>query len=271
MLREQQAAFVAVLRGVSAGLLDDAIIPGSIAAEARMAIYRNNVLGNLAACLQIAYPAVEKLVGADCFAGLCRDFIQARPPVCANLYEYGAEFAIYLEASKSLKSLPYLADVARLEWAVNIALHAAETPPLDPGALAGVDVAETGFVRHPSVSLLILRDDARGIWEAVLLEDVSKKDALLAAIEISAAAVPVIVSRSSGTLEIMPVTAPVFDFALILLSGFPLADALEATTPDEAPAMLGMFLAQGLFAGIVPASSQTKTHETNKENHPCQT
>lgn len=268
MLHDQQVAFVTALRGAQAAMPAGVIVSGGIAAEARLAIYRNNVFGNLTACLRLAYPAVERLVGADCFTGLCQGFIQAHLPVCANLYEYGADFSIYFEGLESLRSAPYLADVARLEWAVNTALHAADVAPLESGALAGVEAAEAGFIAHPSVTLLILRQDAHAIWEAVLLAEDAQKEALLGAVEISDATMPVIVTRARGTLEILQVNAPAFDFALTLLSGFSLADALEAATPDDAPAMLGMFLAQGLFAGFIASHAQPITH---KENQPCQT
>jgi len=42
----------------------------------------------------------------------------------AALAEYGDGFADFLAGFAPAQSLPYLADVARLEWAINAAYHA---------------------------------------------------------------------------------------------------------------------------------------------------
>src|SRR6058998_3341941 len=55
------------------------------------------------------------------------------------------------------RHLEYLADVARLEWAMHTALHAEVRVPLDPaelGGLASHDVARLVLQFDPSVTLL---------------------------------------------------------------------------------------------------------------------
>src|SRR3546814_5214850 len=69
--------------------------------------------------------------------------------------------------SSDLTTLPYLADVARIERAWIEAYHAAEAPALDPAALARFTPDELPALRlrlHPSVRLVRSRFPAMTIW-----------------------------------------------------------------------------------------------------------
>src|SRR5437879_3127718 len=124
--------------------------------------------------LRLSYPAVYRLVGAEFFEGAARIFIEAHPPKRACLDDYGEKFAEFLSDFEPAASLAYLPEVARLEWAVNRALHASDVEPLDPrrlAALAEAERARVSFVPHPSVSLLRVHHPADLVRRAVLAED----------------------------------------------------------------------------------------------------
>jgi hypothetical protein len=91
-----------------------------------LAVHRNNWRSNLCGALRITYPVVERLVGAEFFAYTANCFIDNHPSRSANLEDYGAEFAEFLQAFKPAQSLRYLADVARLEAAIENVLVAAD-------------------------------------------------------------------------------------------------------------------------------------------------
>ncbi len=78
-----------------------------------------------------AIPSIERLVGEDFFKGAASLFIGASSshprPV---LIEYGEAFPAFLESFEPARGLPYLADVARLEWLRHAAYHAADRVPL---------------------------------------------------------------------------------------------------------------------------------------------
>ena len=146
-------------------VLADAALPpslirgGHVSAAARLAIYRNNVIGNLTRALRLGFPAVERLVGEDFFAGTAQRFIEAHPPSVADLNQYGEGFADFLASFEAAASVPYLADVARLERAVSRALHAPPARPLTPEGLSALPSereAELCFQPHPTLSLLAL-------------------------------------------------------------------------------------------------------------------
>jgi hypothetical protein len=105
---------------------------------ARLAIYRHHVVTTLTAALQAAFPVVCRLVDERFFAYAAARYIQVEPPSGPCLFEYGAGFADFLAEFPACRALPYLADVARLEWAMQRALHAADAIPLPIRAMQGV-------------------------------------------------------------------------------------------------------------------------------------
>jgi hypothetical protein len=239
-LGDQQRKFQAALLAMSAGETQNGL-----------AVYRNNVRGNLALTLKLAFPATLKLIGEDCFYAYAEQFLLVQPPRNADLHLYGEAFPAYLAASALAGQLPYLADVAWLDWGVHHALHAAETPPLDPQTLAHAP-ENFSFVGHPSLSLLALRRDAQAIWAAVLEED----DGRLATILPDDSIAPLIILRPRGSLELIELSPAMFDLALTLASGFPLDPALAVIDEEEAAQALGLLLSYGLFSGITPKATE---------------
>jgi len=246
LLELQRAMGAALLTG--SGDIAATIVANGIAPAARLNVYRNNVLSNLTGALKLSFPAVERLVGPDFFAGAAQRFIAAAPPRRANLYDWGDGFAGFLQAFAPAASLPYLADVARLEWAIGRALHAPETKTLDVRALAGLAADQQDAVRfraHPSVSLLALAHPAHRIWQAVL----ARNDAALRMIDPGCGGEWLVIHRATAGVEVLHVPADGLRFAAALCAGMALSEALGTVGADVAADLLGGFLARGLFSG----------------------
>ena len=148
-------------------LASGALPPGVTAARAaeaaqRFAVYRNNVAHSLGRALASRYLVVERLVGRDFFAAMAPEFIAAHPPTSPVLAEWGGDFAAFLESFPPVASLPYLADVARIEWARGRAYHAADAGPADPATLS----EQHPLRLHPSLCILRLGHPAVSIWTA---------------------------------------------------------------------------------------------------------
>ena len=82
---------------------------------------------------------------------------------------YGAGFADFLSAFDPARHLPYLPDVARLEWAINESYHAVDAKILDPQLIAAVPIARYAdlmFILHPSCRLVASPYPIEGIWRA---------------------------------------------------------------------------------------------------------
>lgn len=94
--------------------------------ERRLAVHRNNVIVSLVDALAETFPVVQALVGAEFFRAMASVFVRRAPPRSPVLAHYGGELPAFIERFEPAQSVPYLADVARLEWARVQAYHAAD-------------------------------------------------------------------------------------------------------------------------------------------------
>jgi hypothetical protein len=134
-----------------------------------VALYRDNVLAKLHDALAATYPVVRRLVGAAFFGEAARCHALATPSTSGDLNEYGGTFPDFLAAYDPARSLGYLPDVARLEWAVQESSTAADAALLDLTRLASVDPARYGELRfrvHPAVRLVSSGHPVLSIWSA---------------------------------------------------------------------------------------------------------
>jgi hypothetical protein len=249
-LRELQQAFGAFMLSEDDDAVCGHIVDDGFSAAERFRIYRNTCRSVLVETLRMTYPAVDRLVGRDFFDMAAGQFIGAHPPRSGYLNEYGGAFADFLAALGPGSPLPYLADVARFEWALGIAANAVDAPVLDAGALAAVDPechARLRFEPHPSVRFLALAYPADQIADAVLSGD----DAAMAQVDLSSGPVRLLVHRGPGGVEAQRLERDAYDFVSRLCAGEALASVLE-TAPPEAPALLAEALMKGHLTAFHP-------------------
>ncbi len=143
--------------------------PGGLDAARRLQLYRNNLFESLGAALGAVYPVVRQLVGEHFFRGLARRFIEQHPSRGGNLHDFGAELPAFLRGFEPAASLPYLPDVAALEWAVHAVYHEAPAPALTLQALAALDAGAQAALRlrlQPSARLLASSHPVLQLWQA---------------------------------------------------------------------------------------------------------
>jgi Putative DNA-binding domain len=170
-LPELQLCVMDALLGRSDGASAAALLrPGTaLQASRRLQIYRNNLFESLGAALAAVYPVVQQLVGSGFFRHLARSFIGAHPSRSGNLHRFGAELPQFLRRFEPAASLPYLPDVASLEWAYHHAYHEAERPALSAARLAevpGDDQAELRLRVQPSAAFVASPFPVLRIWQA---------------------------------------------------------------------------------------------------------
>jgi hypothetical protein len=246
-LLELQRAFGAALLGANTA---DAAATG---ASPALGIYRNTCLTTLTGALALSFPAVRRLVGAEFFEAVAYQFIGAHPPSSAYLNDYGVQFPAFVAQQRQARALHYLPDVARLEWAVNRALHAQDAAALDLSALAALDpasIAAVRFVPHGGVAVLELDTPADAIWRAVLDED----DAAMRSLDLSAGPVWLLVGRERDGVQVRRIAPVAARFSARLFAGEPLQAALDALADGteagaELPAVLADHLASGRLIG----------------------
>lgn len=101
-------------------------------------VYRNNSAHARVSALSDTYPAVQRLVGDDCFVTLALDMAARRPIGSADARVWSAQLPAFIAETPLAETLPYLADVARIEVAWLAAYDAADVmaQPLDPNLLS---------------------------------------------------------------------------------------------------------------------------------------
>ncbi|WAC73500.1 DNA-binding domain-containing protein [Roseateles sp. SL47] len=223
------------------------------AVSTRLAVYRNNVMASLINGLAETFPVVQALVGEAFFRTLAARFVRAAPPRSPVLCEYGAGFADFVASFEPAASVPYLRDVARLEWLRVRAYHAADASPVArsvfQNAAALGDALNGVTVRlHPSVHGFEAPWAAVSIWAAHqgsgMLEQV--------AVELPEYA---LVLRAPLEVLVLPTSEATVRFVQALQAMEPLgaaAAAAQAHDPDFAlSAVLAQLLAWGAIHDLV--------------------
>lgn len=245
-LLDIQRAFAGAMRSSDCAAAAKFIADAPLSPEEAIGIYRNTFISGAIKALRLSYPAIERLTGADFFAHAAAHFIEESPPRSGCLDDYGAGFAEFLGRFIPAAGLPYLPDVARLEWAVNVALHAADERPLNVEEFsAAIAIASTrlAFTLHPSLSLLQTAFPADAIWRAVLAQD----DDALASLPLNGGPFFLLVSRDAEGVQATRIGKGAHDFLSALCAGRSFAAAFDAAPSDELPALVAECFARGRF------------------------
>lgn len=169
-LKQLQQDFQHALTSTDVGEIQQDIKSfGDLSNQARLNIYSNNHLFTLLKALKAVYPVGEKLVGVEFFEAMAKCYIQDHASFSKNLIDYGQGFADFISEFPPAESLPYLADIARLEWARHVAYYAKTATSLDLLQLQNLPEnlqAKIIFDLSASVTLLQSAYPVLAIWEA---------------------------------------------------------------------------------------------------------
>ena len=92
-------------------------------------VYQTNGQALAERSLLAAYPVLAQLLGLESFAALARAVWHTHPPASGDLARWGGALADFIGASEQLAAEPYLADVARVEWALHTCAGCADRAP----------------------------------------------------------------------------------------------------------------------------------------------
>jgi hypothetical protein len=251
-LPELQARFAqAILRedaeDVAGHVLGDGLPRG-----ARVRIYWNHVFSSLTEALEATFPVVCRLVDPRFFGFAADRYIHTDPPHGPCLFEYGETFPDFLAGFSPCADYPYLADVARLEWALNAALHAEEAPAISPAALAVVPPESAGrlvFLTDPAASWLESPWPVDQIWRAN--QPGADPDAT---VDLASGAVRLEIRRRGDAVTMRPLTGIEHAFRSRLANGETLESVAGAVMAQDASfdlsAALRSMLDEGLITGF---------------------
>jgi len=241
-LRDLEAEMASALLGDPSERLLGVIAGDGLAPDARLSIYRHHVFTTLSAAMRTVYPVVCRLVHEKFFAFAAHEFIRHHPPAEPCLFEYGRQFPAFLAGFPPCRALGYLPDVARLEWALNAATHAADAVPLDPARLRQLDADQSERVTFgfdPSVALVASPYPVDQIWRA------NQPDADPGTVvDLGDGGVALEIRRLGADVVFRSLTLPDYVFRRALSDGRRLGDAAAAATAEDA----GFDLAEALRA-----------------------
>jgi len=137
-LAQQQAALAKWVLDAKSTKTPEGLAPlKDLDAKKGANLYRDAILEVEIKALVITFPTVHNLVGDTYFRQAAKKYLRGSEPGshAGNLDEIGEEFPPFLETVQDGDQTPYLADVARLELAIEKASNGPDPAPLDDKTL----------------------------------------------------------------------------------------------------------------------------------------
>lgn len=152
----------AIFGGDKAPAISHVIGDDTLTAEQRFGIYSGSVHGILTQALGIMFPVCKSLVGDDFFDNMCKIFIDQNPPDTSFFAEYGAKLPEFINTFEHVKDLPYLHEIARLEWIRQTIWHEEVSQPVDFSGLATLsEDDQSKVVFKLSKRMRLIKSDCR--------------------------------------------------------------------------------------------------------------
>jgi hypothetical protein len=123
-------------------------------ADTMFGVYRNAYWARLVECLSNDFPGLKALVGEAAFDTLARAYVAKHPSQHPSVRWAGHALAEFVSAEAPYRDDPWIADMARFDWALAHAFDAADAPAAGLVDLATVPPEFWGSIRlalHPSV------------------------------------------------------------------------------------------------------------------------
>ena len=239
-LREMQIRFATTLLNAGGDDID------------RIAVYRNTVFANYRNALGATYRVVQQIVGVPFFNAAVDAYVRDCPSTGGDLNDYGGSFGDFLATYRHARELPYLPDVARLEWAVDEAGRAADLRSTPESLLAALGtipadrITALRFALDPTCRFMDSAYPLLRIWQ--VHQPGFEGDI---AVAFGAATDHLLVRREAGDVVIERLAPG--DFALLraLAGGYDLATALDAAIAAEPTFDLGTTLRTCIASGTL--------------------
>jgi hypothetical protein len=233
--------------------------PSRLPSRKRFAVYRNNVVVGLIEALRASFPATRSIVGEEFFWAMARDYVVLEPPTSPVLFHYGDRFPDFIAQFEPAGTLPYLADVARIERAWTEAYHAPDQQALGADALAGTQsyrISDLCLMLHPSLRIVRSRFPSVRIWR------MNVGDGLASPVDLESGGEDALVVRPNGNVGVRSLPPGVASFVSSLAEGKTLMRATEAALNEsysfELSSNLAVLIAAGVFVGYRFAADVTR-------------
>lgn len=250
-----QARFAAALRNPGHG---DATADPALIAEicgdglepaARLNLYRNNTRALFVGAMQRSFPVILRRVGEGYFHRLATEYRDAHPSRSGDLHWIGKEFPVWLASHLKGTEYGWLADLARLEWACEEVLVAADSAAISIEALGAVAPEALPGLRvrlQPALRCVSSPHPVWSVWRA------NQPDQPGDPVASDRGAEHIVVTRADDrpVLHLRP-DAEV-RFVAALSAGMDLQDALERSSlpVEDLPRTLAWLFQNGLVVSL---------------------
>jgi hypothetical protein len=246
-LSELQAGFArAMIEGAAPTLLPWIGTRG-IEPAARLQIYRNAILATQVASLVASFPAVERMLGVDCFDGWATRYAAWHGSRSGNLQNLGDDFADYLEARPELANLGWLGGLAQLDWLRQCTILAADAEALDAASLrAALLAAGDDPLLHllPCVYAIAADFPVLDLWRYS-----ESPDAV--SVDLAGGAQGVLMWREDGQVVMLACTPAAVALVTALKHGERVSVALDAAHALDAAAPIDALLGPLLTGALI--------------------
>lgn len=219
--------------------------------DSRLNIYRQTIFHSLHHALSSSYPVIVKLVGEDFFRFLGQQYIDQYPSVSGDLNRYGDVFFQLLQSLPETVELSYLADVAQLEWCVQLAENARDSSPFPIEKLIAVapeHYPDLQFFLHPSVYLLSSTYPIADIWQA----NQSDGDGV---VELLTGECYSLIYRVDDHITATSINAEQWSFLTAIQQGLCFGELCETLVDVDVGMLLQQFIAQSVLVDFAQGIS----------------
>ncbi|HLK12651.1 MAG TPA: DNA-binding domain-containing protein [Candidatus Binatia bacterium] len=175
-LRELQERFWDALARAPGAFAPETVAPALLAAiepsptldpAGRLAIYADAYFWRIREALREDYPCVAAVLGDAAFDGLVRAYLARHPSAHPSLRHVGERLAEFVAARWAGAAPPFLADLARLEWARVEVFDAPDAEPLSAATLRRVAPeawARLRFAPVPACEVVTAAWPVHALW-----------------------------------------------------------------------------------------------------------
>lgn len=209
-----------------------------------LSIYRGSIFGGLKKALAETFPVTKELVGEDFFNMMLAQYIKSYPCQVQDLNDYGEELPKLIMNLKQARSLPYLSDVAQLEWFCNIALNVEiqKNNLVELSFLKEKEVNQIKFNLPNGSALLQVNFPVDDIWK--MHQNDSDSD-----LELTEELVSLIVWKSEQGIELDKLSSEQFYFLNLINKGIVFADVCNAVVGEFLQADIDFLFASAVQHG----------------------
>lgn len=233
-------------------------------------VYRSSLLANASRALEISFPTLAQLLGAEGMQAMAALYYDAHSLLTGDWGEWGEHLVQWLSQQETLHNMPYLADVAQLDWLCHC-IERAATPENTAASIAMLDAIDSNFLRlKPTnhLAVMVSRFPLLEIWQAHHASEESRDYWLSLANRPLAAGTQqyLLITREHWRAAPITISSEEYWFYQTLLKGQPLASALNPlsnSNSSESPWLtnaLQRCLAIGFTLNELDTEKQNEIH-----------